>query len=299
MSKLKKFFSYYSSNHAYTEYSFSKTLIWKIGVLRRFFGDLRGGRKVLHVNLEKLNRRHKITLPKPAIILATGPSLNEINHEFLNDFKKFGDIFSINYFPFTDIGLKSKIDYQVLLDGGFFTENPLDEVEEKFRDWLQNEFNGKLITQIGRNLKYKNESIFIRGLTAASFTKAINPMGIAVGFQPYSTLYAISTAIWLGYEPIYVSGLDASQHTYIYMREEKATLSNNHAGSFYPDSDKSWVGRPDSTSILSANAYVIEKMKLFRKYSVELIGNGSHIDTLPRVSLEQILTRHIKPEKDN
>jgi hypothetical protein len=292
MNKLKEFFNYYSSNHAYTEYSFLKTLIWKTGVLRRFFGDLRSGKKEIHINLEKLNKRHKLISPKPALILATGPSLNELNYKFLNDFKKFGDIFSINYFPFTDIGLKTKIDYQVMLDVGHFTDNPLEEVEQKFRYWVQNEFNGKIITQIGRDIKCKNEAIFIRGLTAASFTKSINPMGIAVGFQPYTTLYAISTAIWLGYEPIYVSGLDASQHSYIHIREGKAKLSKHHADNVYADTNMSWPGRPDSTSILSSNAYVIEKMKLFRKHSVEIIGNGSHIDTLPRVSLEQILAKH-------
>lgn len=294
MNKLKDFFNYYSSNHAYTEYSFVKTLIWRIGVLRRLFGDIRSGKKQIFINLEKLNSKHKLMSPKPALILATGPSLNEINNEFLSDFKKFGDIFSVNYFPFTNIGLKSKIDYQVVLDVGHFTEHPCDEVEEKFRHWLKNEFSGKLITQIGRNNICKNEAIYVRGLTAASFTKSINPMGIVVGFQPYTTFYAISTAIWLGYEPIYVSGLDASQHAYIYMREGKATLSNNHADNFYTDANKSWVGRPDSKSILSSNAYAIEKMKLFRKHSVEIIGKGSHVDTLPRISMEQILSKHLK-----
>ena len=292
MNKLKEFFNYYSSNHAYTEYSFIKTLIWKTGVLRRFFGDLRSGKREIHINLEKLNKRHKLKSPKPALILATGPSLNELDYKFLNDFKKFGDIFSINYFPFTDIGLKTKIDYQVMLDVGHFTDNPLEEVEKNFRHWVQNEFNGKIVTQIGRDIKCKNETIFIRGLTAASFTKSINPMGIAVGFQPYTTLYAISTAIWLGYKPIYVAGLDASQHSYIHIQEGKAKLSKHHADNVYADSDMSWPGRPNSTSILSSNAYVIEKMKLFRKHSVEIIGNGSHIDTLPRVSLEQILAKH-------
>jgi hypothetical protein len=65
MNKLKEFFNYYSSNHAYTEYSFLKTLIWKTGVLRRFFGDLRSGKKEIHINLEKLNKRHKL-IEKPS-----------------------------------------------------------------------------------------------------------------------------------------------------------------------------------------------------------------------------------------
>ena len=296
MNRIKEYFNYYSGNHAYTEYSFLKTFIWKLGVLRRLFGDLRIGKMNSFVNLEKLNRKHKINESKPALILATGPSLNEISEKFLNDFKNFGDVFSINYFPFTNLGLKSKIDYQVMLDVSHFTIDPADEVEKKFRYWIQNDFDGKLITQIGRNVSCKNEIIFIRGLTAASFTKSINPMGMIVGFQPYTTLYAISTAIWLGYKPIYVSGLDASQHSFIYMREGKATLRNYHADNFYPDADKRWVGRPDTTSILASNAYVIEKMKLFRNYPVEIIGNSSHIDTLPRVSPEQILTRLFKTE---
>jgi hypothetical protein len=78
------------------------------------------------------------------------------------------------------------------------------------------------------------------------------------------------------------------------MSEGKATLSNNHADNFYTDANKSWVGRPDSKSILSSNAYAIEKMKLFRKHSVEIIGKGSHVDTLPRISMEQILSKHLK-----
>ena len=298
MKNVKEFFNYYSGNHAYTEYSFLKTFIWKIGVLRRLFGDARGNKKNFYVNLKKLNQKHKLKSPKPALILATGPSLNEINLEFIDSFKKFGDTFSINYFPLTDIGLKSKIDFHTLLDVNHFNDTPND-LESKLRYWLHNEFQGKLITQIGRNITYKNEVIHIRGLTAASFSKSINPMGWVVGFPPYTTLYAISTAIWLGYKPIYVTGLDASQHAFINIQGNETILSNHQGGNLRKDANKVWGGRPDSTSILSSNAYVIEKMKLFKNHSVQIIGNNSHIDTLPRVSIQQILTRHlgIKEEK--
>ena len=299
MSKVKDFFNYYSKNHSYTEYSFLKTFIWKIGVLRRLFGDARSNKKNLNVNLKKLNQKYKLKSPKPALILATGPSLNEIDMAFISNFKKFGDTFSINYFPFTNIGLKHKADFHVLLDVDHFKEHAPNDIESKLRYWLHNEYDGKLITQIGRNINYKNEVIYIRGLTAASFSKSINPMGWVVGFQPYTTLYAISTAIWLGYKPIYVIGLDASQHNFINIQDNRTILSNHHAGSFYPDANKIWIGRPNSTSVLSSNAYTIEQMKLFRNHSVQLIGNDSHIDTLPRVSLQEILTRHLKLEKDD
>ena len=294
MKKVKNFFSYYSSNHAYTEYSLIKTFIWKIGVLRRLLGDISSSKKYLFTDLNKLNYKHKLKSPKPALILAGGPSLNEIDHEFVTNFKKFGDTFSTNYFPFTKTGQNCEIDYHVMLDIGHFTEIPEEEVEKKFRNWLKNEFNGKLITQIGVKVEYKGETIFIRGLVAPSFTRSINPMGLAVGFQPYTALYAISVAIWLGYKPIYVSGLDSSQHAFIIVSDGEVILSTHHADKSHPAAFKKWIGRPNSTSILAANAYVIEKMKLFRKYSVVLVGKGSHIDTIPRVSLDQILTRHLK-----
>jgi len=292
--KVKNYFSYYSSNHAYTEYSFTKTFIWKVGVLRRFLGDLKSGKKYLFTNLNKLNYKHKLKSPKPALILAGGPSLNEIDDKFVTNFKNFGDIFSTNYFPFTKTGQNCEIDYHVMLDIGHFTKIPEVEVEKKFRNWLENEFNGKLITQIGAKVKYKGEIIFIRGLVAPSFTRSINPMGLVVGFQPYTALYAISVAIWLGYKPIYVSGLDSSQHAFIIVNDSEVILSTHHADKSHPAAYKKWIGRPNSTSILSANAFVIEKMKLFRKYSVVLIGKGSHIDTISRASSDQIIAKHSK-----
>jgi hypothetical protein len=293
MKRLKNFLRYYSSNHAYTEYSLIKASIWKIGVIRRLLGDMRSSKKNLFTNLSKLNHKHKLKFPKPALILAGGPSLNEIDSKFITNFKKFGDTFSTNYFPFTKIGLNCEIDYHVMIDVGHFTEIPAYEYEKKFRNWLLNEFSGKLITQIGAKVNYQGETIFIRGLVAPSFSKSVNPMGLAVGFQPYTALYAISVATWLGYDPVYVSGLDSSQHAFITVSDGKVILSTHHADKSHPAANERWVGRPNSTSILSANAYVIEKMKLFKKYSVLLVGNGSHIDTIPRVSLGQILARHL------
>lgn len=281
----------YSSPHIYAEYSIKKILIWKIGVIRRVVGDIRSNYRYLHVNLKKRNKSHKLKTAKPALICATGPSLNNLNINFFKDFKKFGDIFSINYFPFTKIGKQLEIDYQVLLDVDFFKELPIDNVDKKFRKWLKNEFRGKIITQIGVKNNYDNELISIRGLTAPSFTNSINPMKLLVGFPPYSTFYAISTAIWLGYSPIYIVGLDANQHKFIYIEEDGVKLSDNHSDNFYPNL-KYWSGRREVTSVLSSNAYVIEKLKLFKNFPVFIVGRDSHVDTLPRISPNKVIVKH-------
>jgi hypothetical protein len=288
MSNLKKSFAYYSNNHTYTEYSVFKTLFWKLGVLRRLLGDIRSNKKNMFINLEKLNSRFILKSKKPALICATGPSLNEISLDFIKTFQEHGDLFSVNYFPLTDIGSKSKIDFQLILDVGLVLNEPWDPWIDNFFRWLTNDFCGKLITQIGVDLGYKGDTIYLRGLTAPSFTKNINPMRGIVGFPSYTSLYAISIANWLGYEPIYVIGLDASQHSFIEIQEGEAVLKNHHSDLAYPEFGK-WGGRPDVTSILSSNALVIEKMKLFRHCKVKILGQASHIDTLARVTADQVL----------
>jgi hypothetical protein len=290
-SKKIEFFNHYSRPHTYAEYSIKKILVWKIGVVRRLVGDARSNYRYLHVNLKKLNKVHKLKVAKPALICATGPSLNNLNIKFFKDFKKFGDIFSINYFPFTTLGKQLDIDYQVILDVDFFKELPIDNVEKNFRIWLRNVFRGKIITQIGAKCDYDNKLISIRGLTAPSFTNAIDPMKFFVGFPPYSTFYAISTAIWLGYSPIYIVGLDANQHKFIDVKENGVTLSDNHSDKFYPNL-KFWSGRREVTSVLSSNAYVIEKLKLFKNFPVFIVGRGSHVDTLPKVSPSEVIIKH-------
>lgn len=291
INRIKNAFLYYSGNHIYTDYSILKTLIWKFGVVRRLFGDMKSGRRHLLKNLEAINQNHKIKSQKPALICATGPSLNEIDIDFLNDFQLFGDIFSVNYFPLTEIGSKCKIDYQIVLDVNLVKKEPSNLWMDKFYQWLTNDFDGKVIAQIGSNVNFSGETIYLKGLTATSFSKSINPMRGVVGFPPYTTLFAISTAIWLGYKPIYVCGLDASQHSYIKITENGAVLKSHHADTSYPYPVLGkWDGRPDATSVLSSNALVIEKMKLFKKYSVQILGSESHIDTLPRILPHEILS---------
>ena len=281
--------SYFSGNHAYTEYSFLKLIIWKLGVIRRLLGDIKNNRGILLVNLNKLNKEFKMRNPKPALICATGLSLNEIDLKFMNDFRTFGAIFSINYFPLTEIGSKCKIDYQSLLDNGLFKKVAYDATEISFRKWMNTEFDGTLITSYGRQTNYKGRTIYIRGLVAPSFTKSINPMKV-VGYPPYTTLFTVSTAIWLGYSPIYIIGLDSTQHAYLEVSNSGVMLNDHHAG---PYAKKSiWNGRTDSLSVLSSNAFTIEKMKLFRKHNVFILGNSSHIDTLPRITPAEVLHAH-------
>ena len=296
--RIKSFIQYYSGSHAYTEYSFLKLSIWKLGVIRRLFGEIRKNKKIIFVDLNQINKKFKIPNPKPALVCATGLSLNEIDINFINAFKEFGDIFSINDFPFTNLGLQTKIDYQSVLDNEYHSlfdngqdsYKPGSQYKLKFRNWLSNDFTGILICSFGQMSEYEGEKIFLKTLTAPTFTKSIDPMKI-VGFQPYTTLFTISTAIWLGYDPIYVVGLDSSHHSFISVTDSGTVLRNHHAYNRSLE-NKHWHGRPDAVSILSSNALVIEKMKLFAKHNVNIIGKISHIDSLPRISPFEILAKH-------
>ncbi len=293
MFNLVKNFQYYSKSHSYTGYSITKTVFWKIGVIRRLLGELKGNFFQLFINLENLNSPHKLKIDKPALICAGGPSLNELDENFFEKFSQFGSIFSVNYFPLTKIGSLSRIDYQIFLDDYLVKKTHADSMIDQFYFWKDNIFTGKIIKRVGTNRcnedsKNFNKEIYLKCLSAPSFTKNINPMKGAVGYPPYSTLFAISAAIWLGYSPIFVSGLDASEHSYLYIEDGKAKLKPRHADKTYPYNNN-FFGRPDALSVLASSAFVMESMKLFNKYKVYIVGDQSHIDTLPRLSPAEVL----------
>jgi len=273
--------------HVYNNNSIMRLLMWKIGVLRRFLGGIRSLSILDFYKIGKSNKKFKISGPKPAFICATGPSLNSLNRSTMESFAQIGAIFSINHFPITNIGSGIKIDYQMMLDAYHFNENNTDTSETNFREWFQSKFNGTLVTTFNSKPNYKGATIRISGLCLPSFTKSINPMGIA-GYLPYTTFHAISLALWLGYSPIYLLGVDASHHSKINIDKNGVALGRHHAYDANLDG-LPWKGRPDVSSILNSNAYFIQQCKLFSKYPVFVIESESHIDTLPRVSTDFIL----------
>jgi hypothetical protein len=290
--KILGYLNYYTSNHAYTEYSFIKLFFWKIGVFYRLIGESKKNSGSIFINLQKRNYRHKLINQKPALICATGPSLNELNSNFLDNFKVFGDIFSINYFPLTSIASKCLIDYHLILDTKQLSEIKHNDSITPLKCWIKNEFNGKLITWSGSKIDFDGEVIYIKAKSAPSFSRSINPMRNIVGFHPYTTLFAISTAIWLGYKPIYVTGLDASQHAFIEMDGNIPYLKAHHVEGFYPNNEGRWGGRKDVRTILSSNAYVVEQMKLFKRNEIFIVGEVSQVDVLNRVKPDEILKNH-------
>jgi len=288
-SKLKISFDKASGPHSYAHYSFLKVLIWKIGVLRRFIGDLRQLSVLDFFKLTQSNFIFKIPSPKPAFICATGPSINAVGKETMKSFAQLGAIFSINHFPITEIGKGIQIDYQIMLDSYHFTELTTDVSEINFRKWFGSKFNGVLVTTFNAKPRFDGDIIRLNGLCLPSFTKSVNPMKF-VGHQPYSVFYAISLALWLGYSPIYLIGVDASHHTKIKVEKNGVTLGRHHA--YDADLDGlPWKGRPNVSSILNSNAFFIQQLELFSKYPVFIIEGESHVDSLKRVSVDSVLRR--------
>jgi hypothetical protein len=287
--KLKSNFDKASRSHSYAHYSFLKVLVWKIGVLRRFLGELRRLSVLDFFRMTKLNYRFKISSPRPAFICATGPSINAIEKKTMKSFAEIGAIFSINHFPITKLGQGIHINYQMMLDAYHFNELNTDISETNFRKWFKLKFNGVLVTTFNSKPNFDGDVIRLNGLCLPSFTKSVNPMKI-VGYQPYTVFYAVSLALWLGYSPVYLLGVDATHHSKINVGGTEVTLDRHHAYDANLDG-LPWKGRPSVSSILNSNAYFIQQCQLFSKYPVFIIEGESHVDLLPRVSVDSILHR--------
>lgn len=277
-----------SQSHSYVAYSVLRVFFWKIGVLRRFLGEFRRRPIVQTRKLRKQLKSYKVSLPKPALVCATGPSLQEMSLNQLLEFKNLGvEIFSVNHFPLTELGRHVEPEYQLALDYQHFEAQGSSPAEISFQRWLAQIYKGKLVLARGKKFDTTATILEINGHCLPTFTKSVDPTRI-VGFQPYTSLFAVSLALYLGYSPVYLLGVDASHHAYLQINGDAVTLSSHHAYESF-QGGRPWIGRKDVRSILSSNAFFIENCELFAGREVYILGNGSHVDSLPRVSIEHAL----------
>ncbi len=281
--------------HSYTAHSPVKALLWQIHSLRRLLGELKRLPPLPHRGVLKNSRMLKNSRSGPAIVAATGPSLNSIPEELLLYFKNNDALFGVNHYLLTDKGQSVAPTYQVLIDDYHFTKKgSLDPVELEFRQQLK-KVNIKYIVQRYSTMRLNDHSdqIFIFGHVLPGISRSINPLRV-VGFVPNSSLFAISIALYLGFSPIYVTGLDYDYHKYIAFDGDTLVLKRHHSYESGMHS-KPWLGRENIPDLLDSIAFAVDSMKLLAKSrDVFVIGSEGSVDAFPRLSLESLTSKYLK-----
>ena len=274
------------NSHEFIGYSIRKLIIWKYWTLRRFLGEVFRTKPWMNRSTLSRTRSLKGKYSGPAFIGATGPSLNEVPAFVFEYFSSKAAIFGVNHYVLTSQGQKYPPTFQIIIDQAHFNQTAKYPIESKFQDILKSH-PPKFLIQIAGSQDFLEGTprIDILGHVLPSFVSTIDPTQVC-GFVPNSTLFAISTALHLGFSPIYVGGFDYDQfrHAFVDLENGGVYLEEYHAYNTGRERE-TWPGRENATDLLNSTAFLIYSTRLFRDFDVRLIGNKGIIDTFRRETL--------------
>ena len=283
------------TQHVYTGYSFIELLIWKIASIRRFISQERQTFSIS--NLHKLYATWKMkgTFSGPALIAATGPSLSEVPIEVLQYFRENKSLIAVNLYLLTPSGKKVAPNFQVITD-----RKPWVNFEsENFNDFRASA--KKLIdtSEISFFIQPYNlpdlfsdqKSIYIHKNPLTGIVKYKGILG-PNGMPNYTTFFAIATALHLGFSPIFVTGLDLNHFLYLKANSKSELKLGNHHAYEEDQSAQTWNNRNSVEDILSSSIFQIHYLKNFRNSDIFVLGEGSMVDTLKKVSIPEIMDKY-------
>ena len=275
------------TQHTYTGYSFIELLRWKFSRLKSFTAVylryilFRGVKK----NLKTIKKYHK-TKSGPALVAGNGPSLGEIPADILEHFAKQRALFGVNDYAVSEKGLIYPPAYQVICDEYFWhpEKNPrAAELREITQKNLELSNTLCIIQPYFKEELIKNSAtLFINTNSLPSFTKSIN-ISKTTGLPSMTTHFAIATAIYLGYSPIYTVGFDLNQFLSLKIIDRKlVTQKIITEGQDINIENTFWKTRETVPDFLSFTANCISSMKLFENSVVVTLGENSMVDSLKK-----------------
>ena len=110
------------------------------------------------------------------------------------------------------------------------------------------------------------------------------------GLYPLTVYYAIASAIYLGFSPIYTVGFDVNQFLTLELGENGSHIRNSHyAAASTEETHSEYKHREKISDFLSFMSSSISFMKIFKRHNVFTLGDGSYVDTIPNVSEKEFL----------
>lgn len=273
--------------YEYTEYSLRKLLKWKYYTLRVFLSAERSHRKNRGSGKLKKIRKLKGKMSGPAIILGNGPSsldlLNFDNHKLQNRYT----FFCVNFFLNSELANAIAPDYLVLCDDPLWSKDFLEYRNRVSKAQIEKNL---VIIQPDHQEDYGTEThtIYIRKNPLNGFTKRIAIEKRISGLPNYTVFYAVATALFLGYSPIYLTGMDFNHYKFANLTPEGLILQPHHS---YSENSRAWSGRDTLSRLLSCNLHQMSSLNLFRNYDVSMVGNQPPHDVLKFTHWSEIIEK--------
>lgn len=242
-----------------------------------------------------------ISKERNAIIIANGPSVNNLDYKKLNKIKdiKNIDIFCLNNYLNTELAEYLLPNYYVLADPTYF---------KVYEDW-QKQFTNINISEEKILLKIKEKKIktfipvnfrnyigntenfiYFNSYCHPSINNMKNPI-FPLGCFPLSAMYTLTIAIYMGYKTISIIGFDHSNFKNIII-DESNKLSEGLE--YFNNKDNITIKYP-SHVYKNISEYLYEYsliFKIYNKYSnfeIYNLNNDGYIDAFEKKDIFEIL----------
>lgn len=292
--KLKHSNSYYGK-------SVFKLLVYNFWQLSGYF-KRRGPSK--NLLLSTRNARNS-KVGKKALVLGSGPSLDLLVPEKVNEY--FDDVFAVNsYYKYihSDVVIPT---YYTLSDPNFFVETTKTTFHksQELNEYLKTSLATLIIPHLNRNQlpQVDNKLLF--------FDDRELPRFLGGGISPLKprcyvsmTLYkSLAMAIHLGYDEIYVLGMDNSD--FLSYRSNLNNQISRSSALYFPEKMK-WEGMPKASDPevlpggmagqLQSLATFFGDLMMFSDARIFNLDENSFVDAFPKVSCHPVITPKTKDD---
>lgn len=261
------------NQYDYPLHSVLDLIFWKTSLLRAHVAQERIRRQY---NVKsRLNRIKSLRNSKvgPALVVANGTTAGATNVKSLSYFIKLGGLFTVNnYFLRQDLGLVSN--YHFICDRGYWSSDSSKIAYRKLLNSFQEE-KSLTIIQPDHLPDYHTETrnlLYIRKNPLPTLSKGIDVTRVS-GLANNTAFFAIATALYLGFSPVYVIGLSLDYYQFAsYDSKIGWGLKPHH---FYEEPTTSlytWQHRDTISRILNYNLFLIESLRRFQGTPVTLVS---------------------------
>lgn len=234
-------------------------------------------------NIQNNKKYLNINENKRCFIIGTGPSINELDDNFIKYLKK-EDIIAVNSFFKIEKLCQVTPKYYALIDDVFWRESWVFG----FKDVLNHYKNGNVMfitdyrsKKILDNLEFSENTIFLHSKKfPASKISCDISKNLHVGINVISS--CIQTALFLGYKEIYLLGCDYNSF---------ATIQDEHA---YDDSDEIYEIKDRLGMLLSFYThatrihYLLRDLANQRMVKIINLTQNSLLDAYPKKNISDI-----------
>ena len=282
-----KFLSDGGFRYEYLGQSYFNLTKWKYFTLRSFIAQEKYRKSVGNKNEIKRIKKLKNLFHGPALVIANGPSVNRISENIIQKFSATKSLFTINNFFNHKLSENIVSNYHFICDNGYWDKYDLAKVDYRNRIKKLQLKNDLVIVQPDYQQEFTEiNTLFIRKNPLTGFTKSID-VTKNCGLPNNTSFFAIATAIYLGYSPIYVAGLDLNFYNFIDFDNKSGWgLKSHHSYDLGLERIEMWQYRDSVTRILNSNLMQIYYLKLFKNHDVRIINDRKVTECLETINVD-------------